>query len=104
MRRQTKNENDGETPSEPRPYVSSAQLAQLTPWTPEAIDKLVARGQLVQGVHWFQPAGPRSTRVFKWDAICAYIEGRDTRDAKAAEPEEGAAHVIEAVSRLLADN
>jgi hypothetical protein len=88
----------------PRPYVSTIQLAHLTPWTVDAIDKLVARGQLVQGVHWFQPAGPRSTRIFRWESICAYIEGRDTRDAKAAEPGEGAAHVIEAVSRLLADN
>jgi hypothetical protein len=85
---------------EPRPYLNTAQLAAVTPWTPEAIKKMVARGELLQGVHWFQPAGPRSTRVFNWQAVRAYIEGVD-EDAT-SEPEPDAARVLDAVSRLLA--
>jgi hypothetical protein len=59
-----------------RPYLSAEQLAELTPWTPDAIEKMIRRGVLVPGVHYFQPFGRRTKLIFKWEAIVALIEGR----------------------------
>jgi hypothetical protein len=58
------------------PYLSTEQLTALTPWSVDAIQKLIARGVLVCGVHFFQPGGRRSQRIFKWDKIVELIEGR----------------------------
>jgi hypothetical protein len=55
--------------------LSAEQLAAVTPWTPDAIDKMVSRGVLVMGVHFFQPFGRRSQRIFKWAVIQQLIEG-----------------------------
>jgi hypothetical protein len=63
----------------PRPYVSGEQLAELTPWSSNAIEKMIVRGVLVRGVHFFQLGGRRSRLIFKWDAIVALIEGRRVR-------------------------
>jgi hypothetical protein len=57
------------------PYLSAEELAAVTPWTVDAIEKMIARGVLVKDVHFFQPFGPRSQRIFKWSAIEALIEG-----------------------------
>jgi hypothetical protein len=58
-----------------RPYLSAEQLCALTPWTPDALEKLVRRGVLKRGVHYFQPFGRRGRLFFKWSAIVALIEG-----------------------------
>ncbi len=63
-------------PSARREYLSAAQLAQVTPWSVEAIHKMVQRGVLRREVHFFQPFGPRAHLVFKWRAIVTLIEGR----------------------------
>ena len=60
----------------PRSYVTAEQLAALTPWTIAAIEKMVRRGVLKLNVHWFQPFGRRSQRIFKWEAVVDLIEGR----------------------------
>jgi hypothetical protein len=67
----------------PRPYLSVAQLAAVTPWTPKAIAGLVARGVLVRGVHYFTlpGAGSRKKLIFKWDRIVELIEGAPVADA-----------------------
>lgn len=54
-----------------KPYVSVAELAALTPWTPQAIRLMVSRGVLREGEHVFH-VGRRT--VFKWAAIVAFIE------------------------------
>jgi hypothetical protein len=59
-----------------RAYLSAEQLSEVTPWTPDGIEKMMRRGVLMRGVHYFQPFGRRSRLVFKWDAIVALIEGR----------------------------
>lgn len=84
-----------------RVYLSAEQLAAVTPWSIEAIATMVRRKQLVCGVHWFQPGGPRGARVFKWAAIVAFIETGRTVDAPASGPEEEE-QVARTVSRLLA--
>jgi len=54
-----------------KPYLSVAELAQLTPWTNQAIRTMVSRGVLREGEHYFH-VGRRP--VFKWAAIVAFIE------------------------------
>ena len=58
-----------------RVYLSAEQLAARTPWTVDAIEKLVQRGVLTKGRHYFQ-LGRRTQRIFKWSAIVDLIEGR----------------------------
>lgn len=62
-----------------RPYLSIQQLAEVTPWTVGAIRKMVARGVLKRGLHYFQPLGRRRELVFKWAAIEQLIEGQAIR-------------------------
>lgn len=59
-----------------REYLSVAQLAELTPWSPQAIRTLVSRGRLRQGEHYFKPLGTRL--IFKWSAIQQFIEGTNS--------------------------
>jgi hypothetical protein len=59
-----------------RPYLSAEQLCGLTPWTLDAIEKMIRRGILVRGRHYFQPTGQRGRLIFKWAAIVALIEER----------------------------
>jgi hypothetical protein len=54
--------------------VGAEQLAARTPWTVDAIAKMVQRGVLKRGVHYFQPFGRRSQMIFKWSAVVALIE------------------------------
>ena len=58
-----------------RMYLSTEQLTARTPWSVEAIDKMIQRSVLVKGIHFFQ-LRPRSQRLFKWTAIVELIEGR----------------------------
>lgn len=60
----------------PRAYLSAEQLGELTPWSPDAVEKMIRRGVLIRGVHYFQPFGRRGRLLFKWDAVVALIEGR----------------------------
>jgi hypothetical protein len=66
----------------PRPYLSAEQLAALTPWSVEAIRRMIRRDILRSGVHYFQPAGRGGQVIFKWSAIIGFIEG-DARTASA---------------------
>jgi len=67
-----------------KPYLYAEELAELTPWSVEAIHKKVQRGELRTGVHYFQE-GHRGRLIFKWAAIVELIEGgasdRKTADA-----------------------
>jgi hypothetical protein len=54
-----------------KPYVSIAELAQLTPWTDQAIRTMMSKGILRPGRHFFY-VGRRA--IFKWSAIVAFIE------------------------------
>jgi hypothetical protein len=58
-----------------REYLNAEQLATVTPWSRKAIARMVEKGVLVRGVHYFQPQGPRTALIFKWSAIVAFIEG-----------------------------
>lgn len=57
-----------------RQYLYVDQLAELTPWTPDAIRTMIARGVFKLGVHYFKPSGPNSRPIFSWAAIVDFIE------------------------------
>jgi hypothetical protein len=59
----------------PRPYLNAQQLAEVTPWSVNAIEKMVSRGVFKLGVHYFQPGGHRTQLIFKWSAIIEFVEG-----------------------------
>ena len=61
-----------------RPYLSIDELAAVTPWTADAIQKMLKRGVLKRGIHYFQPFGRRTQLIFKWSAIVMLIEGSVT--------------------------
>jgi len=60
-----------------KPYLSIAELAQLTPWTDQAIRTMISRGVFREGQH-FVYVGRRP--VFKWAAIVGFIEQGPPRD------------------------
>lgn len=57
-----------------REYLYIEHLAELTPWSPDAIRTMIARGVFRLGVHYFKPHGHGSRPIFCWRAIQEYIE------------------------------
>lgn len=84
----------------PRQYLNAEQLAAVTPWSPDAIRRMVTRGTLKKNVHYFQPLGPRTQMLFKWAAIIAFIE---VGEAKAPPPPPAAVEEpdVEAITATL---
>ena len=60
-----------------KPYLSIRELSELTPWTDQAIRTMIAKGIFREGVHFFHV---RRRPVFKWEAVIAFIEGRERED------------------------
>jgi hypothetical protein len=56
------------------PYLCIHGITLLAPWTVDAIEKKIARGVLKLGIHYFQPSGHRTERIFKWSEIIKLIE------------------------------
>ena len=67
-----------EPPCVLREYLYIEQLADLTPWSPDAIRTMMSRGLFKQGVHYFKPQGERGRVIFRWQSVVRYIQGRDT--------------------------
>lgn len=63
-----------------KPYLYIEELAELTPWSVQAINTKVRRGELRRNVHYFQEHH-RGRLIFKWDAIVQAIEGAALRAA-----------------------
>ena len=57
-----------------RPYLYVEQLAEVTPWSQDAIRNMISRGVFTEGVHYFRPRGPGSRPIFSWRAVVEYIE------------------------------
>ena len=64
-----------------REYLYIDQLADLTPWSPQAIRTMIARGIFKENVHYFRPNGAVSRPIFSWTAVVQYIEGPQTKPA-----------------------
>jgi len=86
-------------PANVRPYLSAEQLSELTPWTLDAQQKLIRRGVLKLGVHYFQPQGRRGRLVFKWSAIVALIEGHSVHSEAVPMIDEPQPPALKAVPR-----
>ena len=56
-------------------YIDTAELLNRVAWSPRKLARLVSSGALVCGRHFFQPV-PRGDRLYRWDAIVEWIEGR----------------------------
>lgn len=56
-------------------FLTAEQLAEVSPWTEGAIDRMRSRGRFKKGVHWFQFGGPRSQILYHWPAIKRLITG-----------------------------
>lgn len=67
-----------------KPYLYIEELADLTPWSVQAINTKVRRGELRRNVHYFQEH-QRGRLIFKWDAIVQAIEGAALRAAASRE-------------------
>lgn len=50
-------------------YISVAELARRTPWSVNAIRRMMQRGQFRVSVHFFRPSGPRGKVVFDFEAV-----------------------------------
>jgi predicted DNA-binding transcriptional regulator AlpA len=78
-----------------REYLNAQQLAEATPWSMSAIEKMVSRRILKRDVHYFQPFGRRTQLVFKWSGIVALIEDNQIKsDGTYSE------HVVERRARI----
>jgi hypothetical protein len=64
-----------------REYLYIDQLADLTPWSPQAIRTMIARGIFKENVHYFRPKGAASRPIFSWTAVVNYIEGQEAKPA-----------------------
>lgn len=85
-----------------REYLSIEQVAELTPWTVEAIKAMVRRGTLVRGAHCFQPGGPGTRLVFKWSAVVGFVEGNACSErGNAPVVERGSAAIPMANGRVI---
>ena len=62
-----------------RSYLYIDQLAQVGPWSPDAIRTMISRGIFKLGVHYFKPHGANGRPIFSWDAIVKYIEGDEDK-------------------------
>jgi hypothetical protein len=85
----------------PGEYLHADELAARTPWSVEAISRMVSRGVLRRGVHFFQPFGRRSQRVFKWSAIAALIERPEAVSTSSNHPPSHRVLDIEAATAAL---
>jgi hypothetical protein len=77
--------------SHPAPYVSLEQLASLIPFSTQAIRMYVHRKDLREGIHYFRK-GRRI--VFKWSAVCAWLEGRSPTESNSATDTPAAADIV----------
>jgi hypothetical protein len=75
----------GALPHAVPPYLSTEQLAQLTPWSVQAINTMRKRGVFKVGVHYFQPTGRGGQVIFKWGAVVELIEDSASRGSAVVE-------------------
>lgn len=65
------------TAGQPKEYLDLNELTERIPFRKRAIEEFIARGVLIEGVHFRQPAGPKGKRVFFWSAIEQWLRGKD---------------------------
>ena len=58
-------------------YLDLKQLTKSIPFSKSLIEELIAKGILVEGIHFRRPTGPGGKRVFFWSAIEKWLKGQD---------------------------
>ncbi len=58
-------------------YLDLKQLTRRIPFGKSAIEELIAKGELVEGVHFRRPTGQGGKRVFFWSTIEKWLKGQD---------------------------
>jgi hypothetical protein len=77
--------------SDGKPYVSLDELAKLIPFSTQAIRMYVHRESLREGIHFFRK-GRRI--VFKWAAVCDWLEGRSPSQSSGDTDTPAAADIV----------
>ncbi len=65
------------TAEQTKEYLDLNELTERIPFRKRAIEEFIARGVLIEGVHFRQPGGPKGKRVFFWSAIEQWLRGKD---------------------------
>lgn len=65
------------TITQTKEYLDLNELMERVPFKRRTLEEYIARGCLVEGVHFRQPAGPKGKRVFFWSAIEQWLRGQD---------------------------
>jgi hypothetical protein len=65
------------TAEQTKEYLDLNELTERIPFRKRAIEEFIARGVLIEGVHFRQPAGPKGKRVFFWSSIEQWLRGKD---------------------------
>ena len=68
-----------------REYLYIDQLAEVTPWTPNAIRTMISRGVFKLGVHYHKPQGRFSRPMFSWKAVQEFIENGSVENEPAGD-------------------
>ena len=58
-------------------YLDTKSLTERLPFSKRKIEDMIAKGILIEGVHFTRPSGPRDKRVFFWSAIEKFLKGQD---------------------------
>ncbi len=58
-------------------YLDLNQLMRRIPFGKTVIEELIAKGVLIEGVHFRRPTGRGGKRIFFWSAIEKWLKGQD---------------------------
>jgi hypothetical protein len=58
-------------------YLDICQLTARIPSSKRTIEQEIEHGNLIEGVHFWRPTGPRGKRVFFMSAIEKWLKGQD---------------------------
>ena len=65
------------TAEQTKEYLDLNEMTEQIPFRKSAIEEFIARGVLIEGVHFRQLAGPKGKRVLFWSAIDQWLRGKD---------------------------
>lgn len=58
-------------------FLDMTELLTRVPYGERTIERFIAEGKLIYGVHFRRPGGPGTKRIFFWSAIVHWLHGED---------------------------
>ena len=58
-------------------YIDITQLTERIPLSRTVIEEQIEQGNLIEGVHFRRPTGPRGKRIFFMSAVEKWLKGQD---------------------------